>query len=124
MNARRVTLDGSQEAVDAYFADRGWSDGLPIVPPTPERVLRFLSVADEPPERELGAIPPRNGVATLEKLAINAVMAGCLPEYFPVVTTAIAAMLEEPFNLLGVQSTTHPCAPLVIVNGPKVAVPR
>ena len=118
MNARRVTLDDSPEAIDAYFAEQGWSDGLPIVPPTPERVEAFVAAAGGTPERELGAVPPRNGIATLEKLAINSVMAGCRPEYFPVITTAIAAMLEEPFNLYGVQSTTHPCAPLVVVNGP------
>ena len=96
MNARRVILDDCPEAVDAYFAEQGWSDGLPIVPPTPERVEAFVAAAGGTPERELGAVPPRNGIATLEKLAINAVMAGCRPEYFPVITTAIAAMLEEP----------------------------
>jgi hypothetical protein len=66
----------------------------------------------------VGQFPPAYAAATLQKIAVNAVMAGCLPSYFPVVVAAVEAMLEEQFNLYGVQATTHPCSPLVIVNGP------
>jgi hypothetical protein len=73
---------------------------------------------DREPQDELGPVPPKYGIATIEKLAINAVMAGCLPEYFPVIIAAVEAVLEDKFNLYGIQSTTHPCAPLLILNGP------
>ena len=113
-----VRLPDAQEAVDDYFEEQGWSDGLPVVAPTRERVDRLLASTDRPPDHCLGAMPPRHGLATIEALAVNAVMAGCRPEYFPIVVTAVEAMLEPAFNLFAVQSTTHPCAPLVLVNGP------
>src|SRR5438876_10158657 len=75
-------------------------------------------LGEAPADRSLGAMPPLWSQATLEKLAVNAVMAGCEPAYFPVVVAAVEAMLEPPFNLYGVQSTTHPVAPLLIVHGP------
>lgn len=105
------------ELLEDYY-ERGWTDGLPVVPPTPAKVERFLAVAGLAPDVVLGEVPTRNVVVTAEHAAINAVMAGCKPAYFPVVIAAIQAMLEEKFNLYGVQATTHPCAPLVIVNGP------
>jgi hypothetical protein len=77
-----------------------------------------LAWTDRAPQNELGAMPPKYGIVTIEKLAINAVMAGCMPEYFPVVIAAVEALLEKQFNLYAVQSTTHPCAPLLILNGP------
>jgi len=116
--AERHSVLDSFDAVQQFVLDHGWSDGLPVVPPTPERVARFLAAVALPGDLELGAMPPRNGIVTVEKLAINSVMAGCLPEYFPVVLAAVRAMLEEAFNLYAVQSTTHPCAPLLVVNGP------
>jgi len=116
-----VRLPDTQEAVDDYFDEQGWSDGLPVVAPTRERVDRMLAWTDRDPDQSLGAMPPRHGLATVESLAVNAVMAGCRPEYFPVVFTAVDAILEPAFNLFAVQSTTHPCAPLVIVNGPAAA---
>ncbi|HOD74180.1 MAG TPA: hypothetical protein PKM13_06550, partial [Candidatus Bipolaricaulis anaerobius] len=94
------------------------TDGLPIVPPTPEAVECMLGPVGRDPQEVIAAVPPKYGHATLEKIAINAVMAGCLPEYLPVVVAALEAMCEERFNLYGIQVTTHPCAPLVIVNGP------
>src|SRR5436189_1215798 len=109
------TLD-TPEAILAAFCEREWCDGLPIVPPTEERVRTMLGEA--PADRSLGAMPPLWRQATLEKLAVNAVMAGCEPVYFPVVVAAVEAMLEPPFNLYGVQATTHPVAPLLIVHGP------
>lgn len=118
IRSEKISLPDSLEAVNDWFYDQGWTDGLPIVPPTPERVEKLLAWTDRDPQEELGPVPPKYGIATIEKLAINAVMAGCLPEYFPIVITAVEAMLEARFNLYAVQSTTHPCAPLLIVNGP------
>ncbi|OGL07846.1 MAG: hypothetical protein A3I17_04930 [Candidatus Rokubacteria bacterium RIFCSPLOWO2_02_FULL_72_37] len=103
----------------AEFCARQWCDGLPIIPPTPERVQAMLAGA--PAERVLGALPPLWREATLEKLAVNAVMAGCEPAAFPVIVAAVQAMLDPAFNLYGVQATTHPVAPLVIVHGPLAA---
>jgi len=106
------------DAVNELCRERGWSDGLPIVPPTAERVERMLAYCDRPWDEPVAAIAPRYGAATPLRLAANAVMAGCRPEYFPLIVLAIEAMCEEPFNLYGIQATTHLCAPLVIVNGP------
>ena len=114
----------SLEAADDYEAfnelchERGWTDGLPVIPPTEERVERMLAYCDRPYDQPVSMIPPRYGAATPLRLAANAVMAGCRPEYFPLVVLAIEAMSEEPFNLYGIQATTHPCSPLIIVNGP------
>jgi len=116
--AGRITLDESLDSIEDWFYEQGLTDGLPIVPPTPERVERMLAGSHRAPEEEVGLVPPRWGVATIEALAANAVMAGCRPEYFPVVIASIEAMLEEKFNLYALQATTHPVAPLVIVNGP------
>ncbi len=108
------------EQINREYYMRGWTDGLPIIPPTEERVQHMLMGTSRPSQDVLGRIPPRWGDATVEKVAINAVMAGCLPAYMPVLCTAIEAMLEPQFNLYGIQATTHPVAPLVILNGPLV----
>ncbi|MBI4607870.1 MAG: hypothetical protein HY726_02535 [Candidatus Rokubacteria bacterium] len=113
-----LELPDSPEAVLAAFCERQWCDGLPIVPPTAEHVEAMLAAVDGDPGESLGPVPPLWGEATLEKLAINAVMAGCLPEHFPVIIAAVEAMLDPAFNLYGVQATTHPVAPLLILNGP------
>ncbi|MBI3953883.1 MAG: hypothetical protein HY330_05160 [Chloroflexi bacterium] len=98
---------------------RGWGDGLPVIPPTPERVERMLgALPGHAPQESLGQMPPRWGEATVEKLAINAVMAGCTPAAFPVVVAATRALLEPQLNLYAVQATTNPVAPLCVVNGP------
>jgi hypothetical protein len=110
-----LELEDSPEAVLAEFCKREWCDGLPIVPPTETRVRAMLGGRDG--TRSLGAMPPLWRQATLEKLAVNAVMAGCEPEYFPIIVAAVEAMLDATFNLYGVQATTHPVAPLVVVNG-------
>ena len=107
-----------EEDVFAEFVKRDWCDGLPIVPPTPERVRAMVAAGGEDPARVLGLMPPLWREASVEKLAVNAVMAGCEPACFPVVLAAVTAMLEPAFNLYGVQATTHPVAPLVIVSGP------
>ena len=114
-----IEVDDDPQAVLAAFCEREWCDGLPIIPPTPERVTSMLNGAKA--ERSLGALPPLWRQATLEKLAVNAVMAGCEPASFPVIVAAVEAMLDPAFNLYGVQATTHPVAPLVIVHGPVAA---
>ncbi|MGH8699881.1 MAG: hypothetical protein ACREVR_01715 [Burkholderiales bacterium] len=106
------------DAVNELVRGRGWSDGLPVVPPTTQRVEQMLAYCDRPWDEPVAKMAPRYGEATPLRLAANAVMAGCRPEYFPVLAAAVEAMCEEPFNLYGIQATTHSCAPLVIVNGP------
>ena len=98
--------------------DQGWSDGLPVVPPTGARVLRMLEGSSRDPQAIIGVVPPRLSPCTVEKAAINAVMAGCRPEYFPVVLAAIEAALEPAFSMHGVLCTTCFSSPIVIVNGP------
>jgi hypothetical protein len=114
----RITVADDPEAIFERFAGEGWTDGLPIVPPTPARVAEMLAGSDLEPDASLGAMPPRWGETTIAKIAVNAVMAGCKPEYFPVVVTAVKAILARPFNLYGVQGTTNPASPVLIVNGP------
>lgn len=111
----------SYDAVNDYFYERGWTDGLPIVPPTEERVQAMLAgmpwrAADE----LIGIVPPRMGAATMRQIAVNAVMAGCRPEYLPVVVAALQAVSEPEYGLAHRQTTTHAGAPLIIVNGPIV----
>jgi hypothetical protein len=96
--------------------ERGWSDGLPVVPPTPERVEAMLGARD--PGRSLGLVPPAHGEATLERVAACAVLAGCRPAYFPVVVAAVEAALEPAFNAHGIAVTTQPAGPILVVNGP------
>ncbi len=112
--------DDDFDAVNELVMKRGWGDGLPVVPPTAARVEKMLAFCDRPVNEPIAKVAPRYGEATPLRLAANAVMAGCKPEYFPLLMLAIEAMCEEPFNLYGVQATTHLCAPLVIVNGPVV----
>jgi len=101
-----------------YFVNRGWSDGLPMLPPTRAAIAEMIAVSGLEKEQVLGVIPPLNGIATVEKVAANAVMAGCLPDYFPLVVAAAKGVLQTGFNLDGVQTTTGNVAPLVIINGP------
>jgi hypothetical protein len=116
-----IELDDSLEAVEAHFRERGWTDGLPVVPPTEARVRAMLAGIDAPAGHVVGKLPPLWGEATIEKIAINAVLAGCRPPVMPVLVAALEAMLDPAFNLYGVQTTTHPVAPLLIVNGPGAA---
>lgn len=106
------------EAFFEYALAQGWSDGLPLIPPTPERVGRMLEATPRSADEVVAYLEPRHGAATVEKIAINAVMAGCAPEYLPVVIAAVEAVADPDFNLLGIQATTNPVAPLLIVNGP------
>jgi hypothetical protein len=113
-----IEADDDFDAINALFRERGWSDGLPLVPPSAQRVERMLAYCDRPYDVPVGRMAPRYGEATPLRLAANAVMAGCLPQYFPLVLAAVEALCDERFNLYGIQATTHPVAPLVIVNGP------
>ena len=97
---------------------KGWTDGLPVVPPTEEKVWRFLEAAGREPDEVLGFYTTRRRRVTVEKVAINAVMAGCLPEYFPVVLAILEAMLEEDFSIHTANSTTGGAAIGFVVNGP------
>ena len=105
-------------AAQELYHSNGWTDGLPVVPPTEAAVEACLEWAGMPPDQLLGIEPVREQPITAEKLAINAVMAGCLPMHFPVVATAWQAMMKEEFLLHGVTSSTGGCAVLVIINGP------
>jgi hypothetical protein len=107
-----------EEAAAERLHQWGWTDGLPVVVPTPERVDRFLAAAVRDPDATLGPIAPRGAELTLRGLAANAVMAGCLPEHMPVLEAAVVAMQQPDFNLYGMQMTTHPCALMVVVQGP------
>ncbi|MCZ6533792.1 MAG: hypothetical protein O7A08_12605 [SAR324 cluster bacterium] len=115
-------MEDSWETINAHFHENNWTDGLPIVPPTKERVGAMLDYA----QAELGwersdviaVLAPRKGKATVEKISTNAVMAGCAPEYLPVLIAATKAMAMPEFNLFGVQTSTHNTSVLAIVNGP------
>ena len=118
LTSDKLEVDANFEAAQELYLERGWTDGLPIVPPTIERVEAMLAATPRDPQEIIGEIPPNWGSATVEKLAINAVMAGCKPTYLPVVIASVEAMCDPLFNLYAIQATTHPCAPLIIVNGP------
>ena len=105
------------EAIEFCY-QQGWTDGLPVVPPTQERVEEFLAVAGLDPQTVLGEVADRGRVITAEKVAINAVMAGCLPAYLPVVVAAVQAMTDDAFCVHGSMASTGGAAPLLIVNGP------
>jgi len=100
-----------------FAIEQGWSDGMPLVPPTEQAVARFIEACHGDNE-PFSPISPRQVVPTLGSLAANAVMAGCKPEYFPVVLAALRGVLNADYNLHGTLATTHPCAPMVLVSGP------
>src|SRR5579864_750273 len=106
------------DLVEWYF-NEGWTDGLPVVPPTGEKIAACIKALGGEPEFLECRVPPRHGGLTREVLAINMVMAGCKPEYAPVVRAAMLALTANAFNLNGVQATTHMAGPLLVVNGPK-----
>lgn len=101
-----------------FFHARRWSDGLPVVPPTRERVERMLSCTTRKPDEVVANMAPGFGVATVERIAINAVMAGCRADYLPVLIAATQAMTATEFNLQGIQATTNPVAVWLVINGP------
>ena len=101
-----------------FFLDKEWSDGLPVVTPTAARVARMLTGTKRDPDELIGHIPPALEPVTVRTAAIHALMAGCKPEYLPVVLGALKLMLRDEFNMNGVQGTMHGVAPLMIVSGP------
>ena len=115
--SKRYQVDDILSAQE-FFHSRDWSDGLPVVPPTPQAVEACLERALLPADHLVGIEPVRERAITAEKLAVNAVMAGCLPMHFSVVVAAVTAMLEEPFLLHGATASTGGCAVLIVVNGP------
>jgi hypothetical protein len=115
--ATRHTLSGSADPVEFCY-EQGWTDGLPVVPPTEARVAAMLAGTSLPPSAFIAKIAPSWANATVEKIAVNAVMAGCLPAYMPVIIAAVRAMTSPALNLNGMQCSTHLSTPLVVVNGP------
>ena len=117
LHSELIEAPGPLEAIEIYF-NKGWSDGLPVVPPTPESVSAILETANLSPEAILGIEPVKGAVITAEKAAINAVMAGCKPEYMPVIVAAVDAITKPEFNLHGITVSTMGAAIMIIVNGP------
>lgn len=117
LRSRRLELAAAEDEVEAIYA-RGWSDGLPVVPPTPERVMRMLGGTRRDPQEVVAMVPPDLVECTVEKVAVNAVLAGCLPEHLPAVLAAVEAACTGEFNIHGLLATTWFSGPLVIVNGP------
>jgi hypothetical protein len=117
LKSRRVELAALEDEVEALF-ERGWSDGLPLVPPSERRVLAMLEGTSRRADEVVAVVPPDLAPCTVEKVAINAVMAGCKPEYLPVVLTAVEAACTEEFNIHGLLATTMPAGPVLVVNGP------
>ncbi len=115
--ARRIETSALEDEIETCFA-RGWTDGLPVVPPTEVRVVRMLAGTRRAPDEVVAIIPPNQKPCTVEKVAINAVMAGCKPEYLPIVLAAVEAACLDSFCLHGLLATTYFPGPVVIVNGP------
>jgi len=115
--ARRIETPSHEDEMEACFA-RGWTDGLPVVPPTEVRVVRMLAGTRRSSDEVVGIIPPNQAACTVEKVAINAVMAGCKPEYLPIVIAAVEAACLDAFCLHGLLATTYFSGPVIIVNGP------
>lgn len=110
---------GSLDGINSRFYEWGWTDGLPIMPPTRSAVQRMFAFTDRDPGEVVATLPPRGGQATVEKIAVNAVMAGCAPEYLPVVIASVQALAEEKeMNLCGIISTTNPTTVAIMLNGP------
>lgn len=120
-HAEILDLEDSLEDLQEYFEVRGWSDGLPFIPPTRERVARLVGYLARDHDEVVCNLAPRNGEATIGRIAANAVMAGCRPEDFAIVVTAVEAVAAPELNLNGIQSTTHPTAIMILLNGPVAA---
>ncbi|MBI2870036.1 MAG: hypothetical protein HYX96_09455 [Chloroflexi bacterium] len=118
LGSKRHELPESLDDVYDYVMRQGWGDGLPIVPPTEDRVQGMLDYTGRAPGEVVARVAPLDGEATVEKIAVNAVMAGCRPEYLPVVIAAVEAMAAPEFHLGGIQTTTNPVGPVLIINGP------
>jgi len=117
LGSRRIEVASAEDVMETMF-NRGWTDGLPVVPPTEERVLAMLEGTTRPPGEVLACVPPDLVDATVEKVAIAAVMAGCKPEYLPWVLTAVEAACTDDFNMHGLLATTMPVSPVLVCSGP------
>ncbi len=117
LRARRIEIAEHDDPFEFMF-DQGLTDGLPVVPPTPERVLRMLAGTRRDAQAIVGIVPPNMAPLTVEKIAANAVMAGCKPEYLPVVIAAVEAVCDDAFDIHGVMATTWGATPVLVVNGP------
>ncbi|TVR28352.1 MAG: thioredoxin, partial [Ilumatobacter sp.] len=117
LRSRRIEVADLEDDIELMF-QRGWTDGLPVVPPTEERVLRMLDGTTRAPDDIVATVPPDLVGVTVEKVAIAAVMAGCLPEYLPWVLTAVEAVCNDEFNMHGVLATTMPVSPVIVCSGP------
>jgi len=118
--AERLTFTGTTAELNGIFSKKGWSLGLPVNPPTPERVAEMLRGTSRPPDGVLGQVPPRMGTLTVEMVAVHAAMAGCRPEYMPLLLAATEAMLDPKANWRGAATTTGTAGALFIVNGPVI----
>lgn len=117
LTSQQVSVPNEDEGQERFLRE-GWTDGLPIILPTDERVAAMVAGSGLPPDHVVADITPSGGQATVEKLAVNAVMAGCIPIYMPVIIAAVEAMADRAFNLHAVQTTTNPTGPMVLINGP------
>jgi thiol-disulfide isomerase/thioredoxin len=117
LRARQIDLGADEDPFEFMF-ERGLTDGLPVIPPTPERVIRMLAATRRDPQEVIATVPPNLAPLTVEKAAANAVMAGCRPEYLPVVLAALEAVCTDEFNIHGVMATTAGATPIIVVNGP------
>lgn len=115
--SRRIDVADAEDDMELMYT-RGWTDGLPVVPPTEVRVMRMLEGTTRAPSDVVAVVPPDLAEVTVEKVAIAAVMAGCLPEYLPWVLTAVEAACNDQFNMHGVLATTMPVGPVIICSGP------
>jgi hypothetical protein len=113
-----LKIEGTAVDVASLYYSNGWTDGLPIFPPTREAVQEMLQGTDLAQDHVLGIMPPKSGIVTVQKIAVNAVMAGCRPIYMPVLIAAVKGMLDKEFDLSGVQTSTGAHSPLLIINGP------
>jgi len=116
-SSRRIDVAAAEDDIEMMFT-RGWTDGLPVVPPTEERVMRMLTGTTRAPADVVATVPPDLFDITVEKVAIAAVMAGCLPEYLPWVLTAVEAACTDEFNAHGLLATTMPVGPVIVCSGP------
>jgi hypothetical protein len=113
-----IVYKGNLEEVNKFFYKKGWTNGLPIIPPTEEAVCEMLKGTNFPREHVVAKIPPMLGNATVEKIAVNAVMAGCLPTYMPILIAAVQAIVDSKIHLEGWTCSVASWAPLIIINGP------
>lgn len=118
LQAERLEVSDDLWVVNTFFEEKGWTDGLPIIPPTEERVEEMVAAGKRKPQEMIGVVPPRWAPATIEKIAVNAVMAGCLPRYMPLLIAAVEALTDPKLNLYALQATTGGPAIMLIVNGP------